>query len=160
MGNPPASTMFSYAVLNDDRQHGIELLLNGKNLTMRVDGGLARSLINLGSKVFDSDKNGSISSEELETIISNLFHLVPEMQRVDLPTPQKVRYRYLINSNFPVVLTKFSERVMEEMDTDRDGVISKDEFVMAFLRNELLSTNIINKIMTRFTSAKTCILEV
>ena len=49
---------------------------------------------------------------------------------------------------------------MEEMDTDRDGVISKDEFVMAFLRNELLSTNIINKIMTRFTSAKTCILEV
>ena len=82
------------------------------------------------------------------------------MQRVDLPTPQKVRYRYLINSNFLVVLSKFSERVMEEMDTDRDGVISKDEFVMAFLRNELLSTNIINKIMTRFTSAKTCILEV
>ena len=43
--------MFSYAVLNDDRQHAIELLLDGKNLTMRVDGGLARSLINLGSKV-------------------------------------------------------------------------------------------------------------
>ena len=57
VGNPPASTMFSYAVLNDDRQHAVELLLDGKNLTMRVDGGLARSLINLGSKVFDSDKN-------------------------------------------------------------------------------------------------------
>ena len=49
--------MFSYAVLNDNRQHTVELLLDGKNLTMRVDGGLARSLINLGSKVFDSDKN-------------------------------------------------------------------------------------------------------
>ena len=49
--------MFSYAVLNDNRQHAVELLLDGKNLTMRVDGGLARSLINLGSKVFDSDKN-------------------------------------------------------------------------------------------------------
>ena len=57
MGNPPASTMFSYAVLNDDKQHAIELLLDGKNLTMRVDGGLARSLINLGSKVSDSDTN-------------------------------------------------------------------------------------------------------
>ena len=43
--------MFSYAVLNDDKHHAIELLLDGKNLTMRVDGGLARSLINRGSKV-------------------------------------------------------------------------------------------------------------
>ena len=48
---------------------------------------------------------------------------------------------------------------MEEMDTDRDGVISEDEFVMAFLRNEILSTDMINKIMTRFASARTCILE-
>ena len=52
VGNPPASTMFSYAVLNDDKHHAIELLLDGKNLTMRVDGGLARSLINRGSKVY------------------------------------------------------------------------------------------------------------
>jgi slit protein 2 len=50
VGNPPASTMFSYAVLNDDRPHAVELLLSGRNLTMRVDGGLARSLINMGSR--------------------------------------------------------------------------------------------------------------
>ena len=55
VGNPPASTMFSYAVLNDDKQHAVELLLDGKNLTMRVDGGIARSLINLGSKVIYSE---------------------------------------------------------------------------------------------------------
>ena len=60
VGNPPASTMFSYAVLNDDKQHIVELLLEGKNLTMRVDGGLARSLINLGSKV-------SLEKEKLST---------------------------------------------------------------------------------------------
>ena len=60
VGNPPASTMFSYAVLNDDKQHIIELLLEGKNLTMRVDVGLARSLINLGSKV-------SLEKEKLAT---------------------------------------------------------------------------------------------
>ena len=52
--------MFSYAVLNDDKQHIIELLLEGKNLTMRVDGCLARSLINLGSKV-------SLKKEKLST---------------------------------------------------------------------------------------------
>ena len=52
--------MFSYAVLNDDKQHKVELLLEGKNLTMRVDGGLARSLINLGSKV-------SLEKEKLAT---------------------------------------------------------------------------------------------
>merc|ERR1719347_1451971 len=50
VGNDPASTMFSYAVLNDDKQHSLELLLEGKNLTMRIDGGLARSLINNGPK--------------------------------------------------------------------------------------------------------------
>ena len=55
VGNPPASTMFSYAVLNDDKQHAVELLLDGKNLTMRVDGGIAGSLINLGSKVIYSE---------------------------------------------------------------------------------------------------------
>ena len=40
----------SYAVLNDDKPHAVELLLDGKNLTMRIDGGLARSLINNGPK--------------------------------------------------------------------------------------------------------------
>ena len=45
------------------------------------------------------------------------------------------------------------------MDTDGDGVISEDEFVMAFFRNEQMSTNIINKIMTRFASSKSLILE-
>ena len=60
VGNPPASTMFSYEVLNDDKKHIVELLLEGKNLTMRVDGGLARSLINMGSKA-------SLEKEKLAT---------------------------------------------------------------------------------------------
>jgi hypothetical protein len=40
----------SYALLNDDEPHAVELLLEGKNLTMRIDGGLSRSLINNGPK--------------------------------------------------------------------------------------------------------------
>ena len=37
-------------MLNDDKKHALELLLEGKNLTMRIDGGLTRSLINDGPK--------------------------------------------------------------------------------------------------------------
>jgi hypothetical protein len=37
-------------VLNDDKPHAVELLLEGKNLTMRIDGGLSRSLINDGPR--------------------------------------------------------------------------------------------------------------
>ena len=37
-------------MLNDDKPHALELLLEGKNLTMRIDGGLTRSLINDGPK--------------------------------------------------------------------------------------------------------------
>ena len=40
----------SYALLNDDKPHAVELLLEGKNLTMRIDRGLSRSLINNGPK--------------------------------------------------------------------------------------------------------------
>ena len=40
----------SYALMNDDKPHAVELLLEGKNLTMRIDGGLSRSLINNGPK--------------------------------------------------------------------------------------------------------------
>ena len=43
-------TIPSYALLNDDKPHTLELLLEGKNLTMRIDGGLSRSLINNGPK--------------------------------------------------------------------------------------------------------------
>ena len=75
VGNPPASTMFSYAVLNDDKPHAVELLLDGKNLTMRVDGGLARSLINLGSQevltVASPTYLGGLPEEVGEAALSN-----------------------------------------------------------------------------------------
>ena len=63
---------------------------------------------------------------------------------------------------------------MTEMDTDQvkkneknnenkyeplqDGVISEEELVTAFMRSEQLTTNFVNKIMTRFTSASASIL--
>jgi len=50
VGNKPASTIFSYELLSDDRPHSIQLLLLGRNLTMQVDGGLSRSVLNDGAR--------------------------------------------------------------------------------------------------------------
>eukprot|EP00092_Neocalanus_flemingeri_P063181 GFUD01076395.1.p2 GENE.GFUD01076395.1~~GFUD01076395.1.p2 ORF type:complete len:124 (+),score=43.08 GFUD01076395.1:54-425(+) len=54
---------------------------------------------------------------------------------------------------------KFADKLMTEMDTDQDGVISEDELVSAFMRSEHLTTIMVNKIMTRFTSASVSILK-
>jgi len=110
-------------------------------VTVMIDGNAQTKLKQI-FRIFDSDKNGSISRLELLSIVKHLFHLVPHTQKEDLPTPQKL-----------------SDKLMEEMDSDKDGVISEDEFILAFLRNEQITTNVINKIMTRFTSAKSRILE-
>ena len=42
--------------------------------------------------------------------------------------------------------------------TNQDGVISEEELVTAFMRSEQLNTILVNKIMTRFTSASVSIL--
>jgi len=48
VGNNPVSTMFSYEILSDGKYHKVELLAVKKNFTLRVDGGLARSILNEG----------------------------------------------------------------------------------------------------------------
>ena len=50
IGNYPVSTMFSYEQISDGQPHTIELLLTGKNLTMVIDGGLPRTIINEGDR--------------------------------------------------------------------------------------------------------------
>lgn len=52
IGNHPVSTMFSYEQVNDGKVHVVELLTSGKNMTMRVDGGLSRTIINEGELEF------------------------------------------------------------------------------------------------------------
>ncbi|OQR71391.1 protein slit-like [Tropilaelaps mercedesae] len=48
VGNFSASNVFSYEQVSDGGFHSLELLLWGRNLTMRVDRGNARSIINAG----------------------------------------------------------------------------------------------------------------
>ena len=41
---------FSYEILSDDRPHAVQLLLHGRNLTMKIDDGVTRSVLNDGPK--------------------------------------------------------------------------------------------------------------
>ncbi|XP_025828902.1 protein slit isoform X2 [Agrilus planipennis] len=50
VGNYPVSTMYSFEMVSDGQYHVAELLAIKKNFTLRVDRGLARSIINEGSK--------------------------------------------------------------------------------------------------------------
>ncbi|XP_044761179.1 protein slit isoform X1 [Coccinella septempunctata] len=50
VGNYPVSTMYSFEMVSDGKYHVAELIAIKKNFTLRVDRGLARSIINDGSK--------------------------------------------------------------------------------------------------------------
>ncbi|UYV79229.1 SLIT2 [Cordylochernes scorpioides] len=52
VGNHPVSTMFSYETVADGRPHSLQLLLQGKNLSMRVDQAPARTVVNEGKREF------------------------------------------------------------------------------------------------------------
>ncbi|XP_060527309.1 protein slit isoform X2 [Cylas formicarius] len=50
VGNYPVSTMYSFEMVSDGQYHVAELIAVKKNFTLRVDRGLARSIINDGPK--------------------------------------------------------------------------------------------------------------
>lgn len=52
VGNYPVSTMFSYELLSDGEYHRVEMLAVKKKFTLRVDGGLARSIVNEGENEY------------------------------------------------------------------------------------------------------------
>ena len=97
------------------------------------------------------DKVGFICKSDLQKIVNQVYHLVPEDQKQKLST-QDI----------------FADELMTEMDKDevgigivnkqtwlslKDGVIREDELVAAFLRSEHLTTMLVNKIMVRFHCA-------
>eukprot|EP00096_Caligus_rogercresseyi_P013821 TRINITY_DN6421_c0_g1_i2.p1 TRINITY_DN6421_c0_g1~~TRINITY_DN6421_c0_g1_i2.p1 ORF type:complete len:1396 (-),score=344.95 TRINITY_DN6421_c0_g1_i2:865-5052(-) len=57
VGNYPVSTMFSYELLSDGKYHRVELLAIKKNFTLRVDGGIARSIVNEGDNEYLDIRN-------------------------------------------------------------------------------------------------------
>ena len=67
IGNNPVSTMFSYEILSDGQYHRVELLSIKKNFTLRVDGGLARSIVNEGDNEFL--QVGADTSEVIKSLL-------------------------------------------------------------------------------------------
>lgn len=60
VGNYPVSTMFSYDVLSDGGYHQVQFELVKKNFTMRVDGGVPRTIVNEGVREYLEIQNGSL----------------------------------------------------------------------------------------------------
>ncbi|XP_014246205.1 protein slit isoform X2 [Cimex lectularius] len=52
VGNYPVSTMYSFETVSDGKYHIVELIAIKKNFTLRVDRGLARSMVNEGSQEY------------------------------------------------------------------------------------------------------------
>lgn len=52
VGNYPVSTMFSFEQIADGNFHKVELLAQKKNFTLRINGGISRSIINEGEKEY------------------------------------------------------------------------------------------------------------
>ena len=50
--NNPVSTMFSYEIISDGKYHRVELLSIKKNFTLRVNGCLARLIVDEDDKEF------------------------------------------------------------------------------------------------------------
>ena len=97
------------------------------------------------------DKVGFICKSDLQKIVNQVYHLVPEDQKQKMSTQEM-----------------FAGELMTEMDKNevgkgivnnqtwlclKDGVIREDELVAAVLRSEHLTTMLVNKIMIRFHCA-------
>ena len=53
-------------------------------------------------RIFDRDGSGSISQEEMTSIVTHLYHLIPERERGEVGTPEQ-----------------FSMKIMNEMDRNK-----------------------------------------
>ena len=53
-------------------------------------------------RIFDRDGSGSISQEEMVSIVTHLYHLIPERERGEVGTPEQ-----------------FSQIIMNEMDRNK-----------------------------------------
>ncbi|XP_070490339.1 protein slit isoform X1 [Chironomus tepperi] len=78
VGNQPTSTMYSFEEVTDGKYHKVELYAYKKNITLRVDGEQARSVINEGTKEYVKFSSamfiGGVSPEAAQQAY-NHYHL-------------------------------------------------------------------------------------
>ncbi|KAI3381783.1 hypothetical protein SNEBB_002036 [Seison nebaliae] len=83
--------------------------------------GEPRKKLNWAFNMYDIDGNGQIDKNEMLKIILAIYDLVGEENR--------------IADNAPMARV---DKIFEKMDTNHDGVLSKDEFIDGCLQDELL----------------------
>ena len=71
VGNYPVSTMFSYETVSDGRYHTLEWTLIAKNVTMRVDSGLTRTIVNDGHNQYLNTKSSLFIGGLPSTVADN-----------------------------------------------------------------------------------------
>ena len=69
-------------------------------------------------RIFDINNDGSISQEELRCLVKDLFKMFPQKKG----NPNRASQKNLANLAF------------KEMDTNKDGRVSQEEFVRACLK--------------------------
>jgi len=106
-----------------------------------ISGGSNEEKLKQIFRIFDRDGDRSVSRAEMKGIVENLFHLIAESRRED-KSPKEM-----------------AEALMLEMDGDSDGSITEEELVEAFLRQEVFTTLLVNKIMQRALSIQINILK-
>ena len=60
------------------------------------------------NRIFDKDGSGSISQAEMTSIVTHLYHLMPDKEREQAGTPEQ-----------------FSQRIMNETDKNKVRLISR-----------------------------------
>ena len=88
---------------------------------------------NLGKifQIFDVNNDGSISLEEMNVLVKNISVLVENQDGID-----KTK--------------ECAKRAFKEMDKDKNGVVTRDEFVSAVLNQEDVSKFLALKVIEIF----------
>ena len=84
-------------------------------------------------RIFDIDRDGTVSQKEVTRIVKDLFHLVKKEDNPD-----------------NVTLEAMAIKAFKEMDIDEDGQVTKEEFVKACLSQEGLVKMLTLKVVDLF----------
>jgi len=94
---------------------------------------------NLGQifRVFDSNRDGTISEDEMTRIVKNLYYLFNYKKNEGKDGKQSTKTKSMQKQE-----TKdFAMKAFKEMDQNQDGKVTKEEFVNACLQQNLGSGN-------------------
>ena len=134
--------LFSYDVYNEWWISISENWTNFQVIIVEVISNKSNLLLIKIFRVFDANKNGFITKDELFKLVNTLYHLIPAADMAALTSPEKV-----------------VDEIINEIDDDQDGIITKDELAKAVQRSEHLTTLVIDKILLRFSCASYKIMQ-